>query len=203
MNLLKNYNNCIFFNYPYNHVVINDCLEENKYFSLYNDYPLDEILKNTNNISVGLRGTLHRLPFECTDIQNGPWKELYDNVTSKYFFYDILEALRCPYEYDFHYFKISLEFAIHKELDERIKYRHIDDSIFTLVFYLRDNEDKDKGGNFLVYDGDNIVNEIKYEQNKIIISSNFDNESYHGISDKIDTAHFRKTVVISASKLND
>ena len=53
------------------------------------------------------------------------------------------------------------------------------------------------------YDGDNIVNEIKYEQNKIIISSNFDNESYHGISDKIDTAHFRKTVVISASKLND
>ena len=199
MNLLENFNDNNFSNYPYNHIVINNCLEECKYFSLYNDYPLDKI-KNTNNISAGLRGTLYRLPFEYSDIQNGPWKELYDSVTTNKFFYDILEVLKCPYEYYYDDFKISLEFAIHKELDERVKFKHVDDSIFTLVYYFRDTEDKDIGGNHLLYDREKIVNEIKYESNKLIITSNFNNNSFHGISDKIDITHFRKTIVIWATQ---
>ena len=199
MNLLENFNDNDFHNYPYNYITIKKCLQEDEYQSLYNEYPLDQI-KNTNNISAGIGGTLFRLPFEFSNITEGPWKKLYNNIRTQKFFYKILNVLKCPYEYDYNKFKICLEFAIHKELDERVKFKHVDDSIFTLVYYLRDMEDKDFGGNHLIYDKEKIVNEIKYESNKLIITSNFNNNSFHGISDKIDITHFRKTIVIWATQ---
>ena len=51
MNLLENFNDNNFSNYPYNYIVINNCLEESKYLSLYNDYPLDKIKKTNNRIT--------------------------------------------------------------------------------------------------------------------------------------------------------
>jgi hypothetical protein len=70
--------------------------------------------------------------------------------------------------------------------------RHLDATtkLFFGLLYLRHPDDTSEGGDLLVYDGDKLVQTVKYESNTLVLGLNTP-RSFHGVSDRQPTPYPR------------
>ena len=223
-----------YFRDPYPHVIIDDALPQDLYDDLYNNFPVKEI---QNNLPLIIGHTYRYLADDVLNKKIIPvakvWEDFFTAHTSQTYYEKVLDIFKDDLK-NIDWFKnqkISVrnsasisqvvtetQFVVHNPIKETTRTDHLDNpmEIYAGLFYMRQPEDKAEGGDFVIYQTDEIkevakqngrellentarkaIKTIKYGPNKFVMFLN-SNRSAHGVTPRTNSTTERLSINIIA-----
>jgi hypothetical protein len=219
---------------PYPYLYIENALPIETYEKLYENFPVEEIKNKTKLIE----NHTHRLFSDDVlnkNIANIPsiWKDFFEYHTSQEFYNKVLNLFPNSFNDKFKNQKVRIrgtagadddkivtdtQFVIHRPHETTTRTTHLDNPLemYAGLFYLRQRGDNGKGGEFQIYETDEItqvyfksgreildnqprklIRTIPYKENSFVMFINT-NKSTHGVTPRTKTLYDRLSINIIA-----